>query len=510
MESSNSDPVDTNEQTQSSLELLPRPPRITVLPPLEEDSAEQPSSEPKPLLQDLCPICHINLPKYTCPACGTRSCSLQCSKKHKVQMPCTGELDPTKYQSRDSLLSSAHLLDRDYNFIQRIDRKFHVSLNVISDKMKQPKRKRAGGPSRGNGRNFNNKRPRNLPNGPDSGPAQFFNKSLTTINGVNIYQLPPSLSRALQNRTGYSGKKTKYWAWSVEWLYKEPLQETSKGNGVAPKTQVLESLLDARDKILEKINKGESSDDEDEEDSEASIDNSEKSYTIKISHNIPETELLSAAAVRYLHLGPKQSRVKILEIDGSGNQQIVNTTDADKNTTENSETMAESPQLPDEQDTEVSDRYNYYLKMVHTPANAPVAILLDGSKSILENLQGRSVVEFPTIFVIPKESQLPPEYTIVTPEDDSMESASKKEEKSDSDSSSDDSSDSSDSTDSSDESTSDDDSDSDDDEAEEESVTKNVEESTGNAPLVDPSLVSDDDDDEPPEESSSKNPTVSI
>ncbi|OCF73633.1 hypothetical protein I204_05476 [Kwoniella mangroviensis CBS 8886] len=44
-----------------------------------------------------CSSCDLPQPKYTCPRCSKRSCSLECSKKHKVVDECSGVRDPTSF-----------------------------------------------------------------------------------------------------------------------------------------------------------------------------------------------------------------------------------------------------------------------------------------------------------------------------------------------------------------------------------------------------------------------------
>ncbi|KAF4445445.1 Box C/D snoRNA protein 1 [Fusarium austroafricanum] len=74
-----------------------------------------------PLLTSLCGICHISTPKYKCPRCGTRTCSLACIKKHKAWSECTGERDATAYVAPSKLRTPAGV-DHDYNFLHGIER----------------------------------------------------------------------------------------------------------------------------------------------------------------------------------------------------------------------------------------------------------------------------------------------------------------------------------------------------------------------------------------------------
>ncbi|KAM5351903.1 hypothetical protein ACJ41O_004626 [Fusarium nematophilum] len=73
-----------------------------------------------PLLTTLCGICHISTPKYKCPRCEIRTCSLACIKKHKAWSECTGERDATAYVAPSKLRTPAGV-DHDYNFLHGIE-----------------------------------------------------------------------------------------------------------------------------------------------------------------------------------------------------------------------------------------------------------------------------------------------------------------------------------------------------------------------------------------------------
>lgn len=73
------------------------------------------------LLTDLCSICHVSAPKYKCPRCNLRTCSLPCIKRHKARSDCSGVRDATAYVPRKKLTTAAGV-DHDYNFISAIER----------------------------------------------------------------------------------------------------------------------------------------------------------------------------------------------------------------------------------------------------------------------------------------------------------------------------------------------------------------------------------------------------
>lgn len=85
-----------------------------------------------PMLTSLCAICHITAPKYTCPRCGLRSCSLACIKKHKAWSECSGTRDPTAYLPPSRLQTPAGI-DHDYNFLHGIERSLERTERVLVD-----------------------------------------------------------------------------------------------------------------------------------------------------------------------------------------------------------------------------------------------------------------------------------------------------------------------------------------------------------------------------------------
>lgn len=62
-----------------------------------------------------------NTPKYRCPGCAARTCSLPCYKRHQQRAQCNGKRDPTKYVKKNQLSTPAGV-DHDFNFIAGIER----------------------------------------------------------------------------------------------------------------------------------------------------------------------------------------------------------------------------------------------------------------------------------------------------------------------------------------------------------------------------------------------------
>jgi hypothetical protein len=113
------------------------------------------------LLTNLCAICHTAAPKYKCPRCSKRTCSLSCVRKHKMRSQCDGVRDATAYKHK--ALTTRAGVDHDYNFLSDIERKKRAAEHalvhthgIISERELRPievqhvewRKPRAGGKSR--------------------------------------------------------------------------------------------------------------------------------------------------------------------------------------------------------------------------------------------------------------------------------------------------------------------------------------------------------------------------
>ena len=87
-----------------------------------------------PLLSSLCSICHIDPPKYTCPRCYVNTCSLKCSKRHKLWASCSGVRDPTVFKPISELATPSGI-DHDYNFLHAIEHRLERSEKLLVEDM---------------------------------------------------------------------------------------------------------------------------------------------------------------------------------------------------------------------------------------------------------------------------------------------------------------------------------------------------------------------------------------
>ena len=162
----------------------------------------------------LCGVCGIKEFKYKCPRCLEQTCSLECSKKHKVRDKCSGQThDPKEYVSSETLKQADDekhernaYVQRDYNYLTQLKRM--VQVQKMDARMKN---KRVLGPARASG---NLKRRRY---DVDEDDRDIMECQRIIRRGVNCLMLPKGMQRSSQNRSKWD-KTMDLFVWSVEWI----------------------------------------------------------------------------------------------------------------------------------------------------------------------------------------------------------------------------------------------------------------------------------------------------
>lgn len=157
-----------------------------------------------------------NEAKYTCPACNTKTCSVECVKRHKLRLECSGEVDPTKFIPNKLLSSSQTLVNRDYNYLLNFERKVSLGKSDIKTTARNVFKRNISTP---------NAIKRQKPNSEIVDPRMeqvnrvFPNAPQTSIKRENtlVIHLLSGMSRNIQNKSGFDKKAGSY-IWTVEWV----------------------------------------------------------------------------------------------------------------------------------------------------------------------------------------------------------------------------------------------------------------------------------------------------
>ncbi|KAH2635891.1 hypothetical protein KXW54_002714 [Aspergillus fumigatus] len=330
------------------------------------------------LLSDLCTICHINPPKYRCPRCSTRTCSLPCSRRHKLWSQCSGVRDPAAYLKRSELATES-AFDRDFNFITKIERSLEraereaevrgIPLNgtTAADPAVLGLEHELGqdGPDAEAG----SKRKRPEQGGYVKGEAGFLRGAQAA--GVRVIRAPRGMSRNKANASKWNPKH-KCLSWTVEWI-------TANGKKVTRNCLESCTLAEAYDRIYPQP----------KERAGEIVPKAKKDGQISESTGDREQELEPT----------------------SSEQQTQSETVAPPSAAPTGQSTTEP--TPDQPSGSFESKHeiiphrgiSFYLHHPRTATKQPVLIPLAPTMTFTSALRDRSVLEFPTIYALPQ----PPE-----------------------------------------------------------------------------------------------------
>ncbi|RDW72100.1 hypothetical protein BP5796_08134 [Coleophoma crateriformis] len=330
-----------------------------------------------PLLSSLCRICNINLPKYTCPRCSLQTCSLACSRRHKIWKECNGIRDPTVYKPLSQVATPSGI-DHDYNFLHGIEHKIErAEKEIIDDRGLLDRRDlqaaRAGRERVGRGER------RKMDRG-----QECIRERLQQM-GTRVERAPQGMKRSLDNGTSWS-KKGRCIYWQVEWVSEGETRALGRVSDREPLGKAYAAFL--------------------EEERRLKMSGEEK----KIYKKRKATELKEREAKRV-----KLDESARLAMMGSTVLQDPSTSTWSLTTTlqPTSNSASTLTAAPTEQ-----QRHTFYLLRPHTPSTFPkVLIPLSGTQPLLKSLEKRTLLEFPTIYVFTNsdsgaEHDLPEEYML--------------------------------------------------------------------------------------------------
>ncbi|KAF2030132.1 hypothetical protein EK21DRAFT_112241 [Setomelanomma holmii] len=343
-------------------------------------------------LSDLCSICNTNVSKYRCPGCAARTCSLPCYKRHQQWAQCSGKRDPTKFVKKSQLVTPAGI-DHDYNFITGIERDI--------DKAEQ------GLKASGEGHTTS------LPWSHQSQKGQTNYQHLEAA-GVKVIRAPKGLSRQKENKSHRSNKKKPGGGysilWTVEWLdhhQRRLVTETSSTCQIA----------DAQPFAPREQHKGKKR--------KRNVDAHVATTTSPTTQNASSSTNQDEPIQRELELNVDN---KIQVISQEREHSSPRRRSPDPNVQANQEVqtkLAETHHADARHDGSSSEslghgRYRFYLLKPRTSTSRHVLIHLTPTATLAECLKGRTVLEFPTIYVFPasleylaKEFMLEDEYAKV-------------------------------------------------------------------------------------------------
>ncbi|PFH56851.1 hypothetical protein XA68_15858 [Ophiocordyceps unilateralis] len=201
-----------------------------------------------PLLTTLCSICHAADPKYKCPRCRQRTCSVACVKKHKAWSACNGERDETAYVPA-SKLRTVSGLNHDYNYLHKMDlsmeraeRLLVTEKGLISQQELRPRTvKQVRWKAGRDGRKIKVVTIKTVREPVVRTKSERLLAGKMRRLNIDLVRAPKGMTRQKENHTSVN-RRSGAVNWQVEWL---SLGDDGEGAGThAPMTRVLLKVLE--------------------------------------------------------------------------------------------------------------------------------------------------------------------------------------------------------------------------------------------------------------------------
>ncbi|KAK3387528.1 hypothetical protein B0H63DRAFT_470239 [Podospora didyma] len=382
-------------------------------------------SETETVLSELCSICHAAPRKYKCPRCQTRTCSVACIQKHKARADCDGIRDATAFKPISELRTAAGV-DHDFNFMksielarQRTAKKLVEVRQILSEKElrtaadeKQFRKvwygdelhhfPTAAEPHRKH-------RHSGVPPALD-GFDKFVRRRLRFLD-IEAISVPKGMARQKENTTSLN-RRTNSINWRVEWMVygapglpgppsdqHQPTRILHKSLDGTPLNLALARTLKWYKGYLDRQSRPQVEEDDEEEEADSAGEDGMRKKKRRDQKR---------AVTR---------RKKIQEISFSDPTQDPNSSawPSSNYTMQNSVTWewsqmsnSSSASVAEEEEVAAFARWQFFLRKEDKAiAGAKVIIPISSVENLASALSGRTVVEFPTIHVLPPSASLP-------------------------------------------------------------------------------------------------------
>ncbi|KAL1840925.1 hypothetical protein VTJ49DRAFT_7623 [Mycothermus thermophilus] len=392
------------------------------------------------VLSTLCGICHSQPPKYKCPRCGARTCSVQCVQKHKARADCNGQRNPAAYVPLNRLKTDAGI-DHDYNFLASIERARQLAEREIveSRQLLAEKELHPSNEDKAFRKHWQGDELRHVPVQPhqsqykkypgQDGPAVMdgFDKQARRrlrYLDVEVVNMPRGMARQKENQTSFN-RRTQSINWQVEWLVfsaseldmpalrvgdKDPLRILHKSLEGTPLHHALATALTWHCGQLDRQSR-------EGQDPAATDDEAD------LSADEPPRKK------RKTHRGPKSNTTNVKQPSPFLQQPFDSTWPAAPATTQSPFTSAWSitttcPHVeftPEEQLV----AWRFFLVKHAVPSNVPTKstatkqpsndktiLPLLSTETLTDALSGRTVLEFPTLIAVPPGANMPEGYVV--------------------------------------------------------------------------------------------------
>lgn len=354
-----------------------------------------------PLLTSLCGICHTREPKYKCPRCQAKTCSLACVKKHKNWSSCSGERDPTVFVPASQLRTDRGI-DHDYNYLHKLERKveqvdkiFTEERGILPQKTQDSRPNKRARVHKGQSRGRTTL---------GEGLRPWARASISRLKklSINVEQMPYGMSRQRENKTSYN-QKLRVINWQVEWLLLDPENGVTRYLSKTPETTPLFAAYgECQWHLLSREEK----------------DTEKKEQKARLRDQPGDTQQDLVQHLQNLELATWSQATNLVQDTATGQW---NTVPRVVNTRPKEEGIKHE-----------KEKYKFFLGNPRDPAReAKTLVPLAATDTLEIVLTGQTVVEFPQIYVLLATSNVPSGFILKTPPKRSAPKSNDKKRKSD-------------------------------------------------------------------------------
>jgi len=374
-------------------------------------------SEADAVLSTLCGICHSNKPKYKCPRCGARTCSLPCTQKHKTRADCDGVRNPRAFLPLPQLRTAAGI-DHDFNFIssierarQRAEKDIVEARRLLSEKDLRPEDE-----DRHFRKVWRGDELHYLPaghaqdgEGTRDGPDRNIRRRAGKLD-IEVVSMPKGMVRQRENMTAWN-RRTLSINWQVEWLvfadascsgaqglpqmlqhHENPVRILHKTLERKPLNEALATALEWYRGQLDRQNREQYDDGDSDVVEEHPKKHKRRSRGKKQTH-------VAAAQDPIPTIWSRNSYCLQSPLTGAWSQ---------------TSHLASVPAIAGV-DAALFEGWQFFLLRVPKPpatSKGKGLIPIPSTDTLAVALSGRTVVEFPTVYVLPPEQPLPEGFTL--------------------------------------------------------------------------------------------------
>lgn len=310
----------------------------------------------------------------------TQTCSVLCSKRHKQRASCNGQRDPAAYKKRSEWATPSGI-DQDYNYLKSVERHVDRTGDDVRERGINTGHRGRGGERGAAGNKKVSK---------SWVPGSALQKYLSG-NDIRVEKAPNGMSRQKANLTRVTHKGNVMW--TVEWLDKDGRKTVDNENSEDLQVRELWGEVVAKRLNIEQGKKRKRESEKQTAPQKLQTEEGKQDASTDINEGIPRPGSAAPAT------SSQSSTTNLGTTSEQSNQAeeetpLQETSGAPEKDHQQPEKLLEHP--------DSATQEHFYLRKPFTACKSIVLIPIDASNTLTKCLKGQTVLEFPTVHILPE------------------------------------------------------------------------------------------------------------